>query len=368
LDPRDAPDVLSTEAYRYELPPELIAKVPAEPRDASRLLHLAAGGSLADRTFRDLPALLGAGDVLVVNETRVIKARLLATREPGGGGAEIFLLRPADRPRYDSTARTFEALVRPGRRLRAGARVRFGDLASAEIVAVADDGVRTVRFECEGPFDDVLERFGRMPLPPYVGTGDAARDGRYQTVFGRVPGSVAAPTASLHFTEATFSQLRERGVEVVPLALDVGLATFKPIEAETIAAHRMHFEHYEIPEPTARAIGAAQRDRRRVIAAGTTVLRALESAAAESGRVRAGPAETDLFVRPGFGFRVVDALLTNFHLPASTLLVLVCAFAGYERARSAYAHAVARRYRFFSFGDSMFIERARQPLGSLDRS
>jgi S-adenosylmethionine:tRNA ribosyltransferase-isomerase len=359
-------DLSATEAYRYDLPAELIAKVPAEPRDAARLLHLPAGGGLSDRSFRDLPELLRAGDVLIVNETRVIKARLIGTREPGGGAAEIFLLRPSDRERYDPGARTFAALVRPGRRLRAGARVRFGDLAVAEILTVAVDGVRTVRFDAAGSFDEVLEGFGRMPLPPYVGAGDAARDARYQTVFGRVPGSVAAPTASLHFTDETFARLRERGVQVVPLILDVGLGTFKPIEAESIAAHRMHFEHYEIPEATAAAIESARREGRRVIAAGTTVLRALESAAAREDpsapaenrpRIRSGPAETDIFIRPGYRFRVADALLTNFHLPASTLFVLVCAFAGYERMRAAYAHAIAERYRFYSFGDAMLIER-----------
>ncbi len=378
MDARASVDLLSTDAYRYDLPPELIAKVPAEPRDAARLLHLAAGGTLEDRTFRDLPALLRPGDVLVVNETRVIKARLIGTREPGGGAAEILLLRPADRERYDPGARTFEALVRPGRRLRVGARVNFGDLAAAEIVAVADDGVRTVRFETAGSFDHVLEGFGRMPLPPYVGAGDAARDARYQTVFGRVPGSVAAPTASLHFTRDTFDRLRERGVEVVPLVLDVGLGTFKPVETETLDAHRMHSERYEIPEATASAVEAARRDGRRVVAAGTTVLRALESAAAAGdaevaageaaahgndgtaegrrARIRPGPAETDLFVRPGYRFRVADALLTNFHLPASTLFVLVCAFAGYARARAAYEHAIAERYRFYSFGDAMLVD------------
>jgi S-adenosylmethionine:tRNA ribosyltransferase-isomerase len=318
------------------------------------LLHLAADGSLVDRVFSDFPGLLRAGDVLVLNETRVIKARLIGTREHGGGAAEILLLRPTDRERYDSSARTFEALVRPGRRLRAGARVRFGDLALAEVRSVAPDGVRTVRLECEGSLDAVLERFGRMPLPPYVGPGDAARDARYQTIFGRVPGSVAAPTASLHFTEATFAALAERGVEVVPLVLDVGLGTFKPMETDSIDAHRMHFEHYEIPPETAHAIGAARRTNRRVIAAGTTVLRALESAAEGDG-VRAGRGETNLFIAPGFTFRIADALLTNFHLPASTLLVLVTAFAGYDRTRAAYTHAIAERYRFYSFGDAMFV-------------
>ena len=405
-------DLRSTAAYRYELPPELIAQVPAEPRDAARLLHLAADGSLVDRTFSDFPGLLRAGDVLVVNETRVIKARLIGTREPRGsatpresniaeiasepgvvappnpagaaiprnpaGAAEIFLLRPTDRERYDGSARTFEALVRPGRRLRAGARVRFGDLAIAEILSVATDGVRTVRFECEGSLDAVLERFGQMPLPPYVGPGDAARDARYQTIFSRVPGSVAAPTASLHFTEATFAALAERGVEVVPLVLDVGLGTFKPMETGSIDAHRMHFEHYELPTETAYAIAAARRTKRRVIAAGTTVLRALESAAstattstAEEDGVRAGRGETNLFITPGFKFRIVDAMLTNFHLPASTLLVLVAAFAGYARTHSAYAHAIAQRYRFYSFGDAMFIERpapSRRVLHAMPRA
>jgi S-adenosylmethionine:tRNA ribosyltransferase-isomerase len=354
-------------AYRYHLPDDLIARFPAARREAARLLVLAGGAGFYDAEFSDFPTLLRSGDVLVLNETQVIRARLRGTRE-GGGRAEILLLRPSDRETFDYAAREWYALVRPGKRLGVGARIDFG-AGAAHIAAVLPDGPRVLRFPPDLDVRALLESRGEVPLPPYVGAGDAARDARYQTVFARVPGSVAAPTASLHFTSGVLAAIGARGVEVVPLVLDVGIGTFRPMSGETIDDHVMHAERYTIPAATAAAVGRAKAAGRRVVAAGTTVLRALESAALADGDVRAGSAATDLFIAPGFPFRVVDALLTNFHLPQSTLLVLVSAFAGYERIRTAYQHAIAQRYRFFSFGDAMFIERADFTgiLGSADR-
>jgi len=293
--------------------------------------------------------------VLAVNETRVVRARLRATREHGGA-AELLLLRPRAHAAFDPAAREWLALVRPGRKLRAGARFHVGT-AGATIVEVLADGPRVVRFDDGVDVGALLETDGEMPLPPYVGPGDAARAERYQTVFARVPGSVAAPTASLHFTHDVLDAIRARGVVVAPLVLDVGIGTFRPLTGTQVDEHVMHAERYAIPSETAGAIAAAKRDGRRVIAAGTTVLRALEGAAVQSEGVRAGEGETDLFVTPGFTFRVVDALLTNFHLPRSTLLLLVSTFAGYGRVRHAYEAAIEQQYRFFSFGDAMFVER-----------
>ena len=342
-------------AYRYELPDELIARVPADRRDAARLLAVAPDGELRDCTFTDFPELLARGDVLVINETRVVPARLRGTRD-GGGRAEVLLLRPRDRVAFDFAAREWYALVRPGKRLSAGARIDFGH-AAAHVVAVLPDGPRVLRFADDTDLQALIEQRGEVPLPPYVGPGDAARDARYQTIFARVPGSVAAPTASLHFSAEVLSAIEARGVTIVPLVLDVGIGTFRPMSGVTIDDHVMHAERYVIPAATAAAIARAQADRRRIVAAGTTVLRALESAALGDGTVVAGSSTTALFISPGFRFRVVDALLTNFHLPQSTLLVLVAAFAGRERALTSYRHAIAQRYRFFSFGDAMFIAR-----------
>ena len=323
------------------------------------MLVLGSDGVVTHRRFSDFAALLRSGDALVVNETRVVRARLHALRE-GGGQAELLLLRPRAPGGFDPSAREWLALVRPGRKLRAGARLTVGE-ASATIVDVLPDGPRVVRFDDGIDVGALLERHGEMPLPPYIaprprGAHDARAE-RYQTVFARVPGSVAAPTASLHFTGELLSALRARGVTIVPLVLDVGIGTFRPMQGATIDEHVMHAERYVIPAETAEAIAGAQHDGRRVVAAGTTVLRALEGAALRDGTVHAGEGETDLFVTPGFPFRVVDALLTNFHLPRSTLLVLVAAFAGYEPIRQAYEAAIEREYRFFSFGDAMFVER-----------
>jgi S-adenosylmethionine:tRNA ribosyltransferase-isomerase len=346
-----------TSDYCYELPPASIAKRPVDPADISRLMLLGADGRIEHRVFRQLPDLLRPNDLLVVNETRVIRARLRGTRLPGGGAAEVLLLRPLDRSRFDPQARRWEALVRPARRLGIGKRIRFGDDGFAEVVGARSDAIREIVLELALPLPDFLERHGEMPLPPYVGEGDERRAARYQTIFARVPGSVAAPTASLHFTPRVFDALRARGVEIFALELDVGYATFKPIETERLEDHVMHAERYAIAEATARAVNEARRDGRRIVAAGTTVLRALESAAGEDGTLRAGERETRLFITPGFRFKIVDALLTNFHLPASSLLVLVAAFAGYDRIMDAYRIAIAEGYRFYSFGDAMLIER-----------
>ncbi len=349
--------ILQTAAYRYELPAGAIAREPVSPPDAARLLVLKPG-SLEHRSFRDFADQFVAGDVLVINETRVIRARLHGTREPGGGRVEVLLLRPADGAPFHYGARSWLALVKPGRKLRAGARIAFGDGAAAEVTAVDDDGVRIVRFADGVDLEPLLERYGEVPLPPYVGPGDGARAARYQTVFARVPGSVAAPTASLHFTPAVLDAIRGRGVTIAALTLDVGLGTFRPMETESIVEHRMHAERYAISAATAAVVNEAKRTGRRVIVAGTTALRALEaSAAGNAGTVIAGEAETALFIVPGFRFRIADALLTNFHLPASTLLVLVAAFAGYEQTMAAYATAIAEGYRFYSFGDAMYALR-----------
>jgi S-adenosylmethionine:tRNA ribosyltransferase-isomerase len=337
------------------LPDERIAKTPADPPDASRLLALEPGG-FRELIFRDFPSLLRAGDVLVINETRVIRARLRGERA-GGGAAEVLLLRPAGAPRYSPAARRWQALVRPGRRLRTGAHVRFGETCRAVVTGVLPDGVREVELVLDRPFEAFLEAFGELPLPPYVGEGDERRAARYQTIFAKEPGSVAAPTASLHFTPGVFASLRERGVEIVTIVLDVGLGTFKPIETPSIDGHVMHAEYFRIPEPAASAIRAARSQGRRVVAAGTTVLRALEGAYDAFGSVKAGEGDTRIYITPGFRFAVADALLTNFHLPGSSLLALVCAFAGYERTMAAYRFAVEHGYRFYSFGDAMFAQR-----------
>ncbi len=345
-------------AYSFELPDDLIAQHPAPQRDESRLMVVCDDG-VEHRIFRDLPEWLRPGDVLVLNETRVIAARLFGTRPPGGGRVEVLLLHPSASLRYDPSATTWTALVRPARRLHKGATIQFGELGRAEVVRELDEGVRELDFDIASGFDEFLAQAGRLPLPPYIHNDSDEAQMRYQTVFAREPGSVAAPTASLHFTNEVLERVRERDVEIVRLTLDVGLGTFRPMKSERIDEHPMHAESYAIPEMTIAAIGRAQEEGRRVIAAGTTVVRALEGNVALHGRLVAGTYETNLFIRPGFAFSVVDAMITNFHLPQSTLLVLVSAFAGRERVLGAYREAVANGYRFFSFGDAMFLERAR---------
>ena len=310
------------------------------------------------REFADLPEVLQPGDVLVLNETRVIRARLLGRRLRGGARAELLLLHPADSLRYDARALTWIALARPARRLRAGERVAFGDFGEATVRREMDEGLREIELSLGVPFEEFFERAGRMPLPPYIRNDSAEAQARYQTVFAREPGSVAAPTASLHFTPELLGDVERAGIEIVRISLDVGLGTFRPVTVETVAEHAMHAEAYSIDPRAAEALERARRERRRVVAAGTTVVRALEGNVRDNGRVEPGRHVTDLFITPGFGFNIVDAMITNFHLPRSTLLMLVSAFGGFERIRSAYAEAIERRYRFYSFGDAMFVVRS----------
>lgn len=336
----------------------MIARAPAQRRDAARLLALHANGNIEHLTFHELPGLLQPGDLLVLNETAVIRARLRGRRLPGGGAAELLLLHPADDLRFDPAATRWLALVRPGQKLLPGRRIAIGADAIATVEAQADGGARILQFESAHSVGELLELYGEVPLPPYIGEEGRPYAERYQTIFARVPGSVAAPTASLHFTDDVFAALALRNVQLARIVLDVGLGTFRPITEDRLEQHPMHAEPYAIPEETAQAVLQAKREGRRVIAAGTTVVRALEAAALESGSVVAGTASTELYIKPGFPFRVVDAMVTNFHLPRSTLLVLVSAFAGYDAIRRAYTEAIDRGYRFFSFGDAMFLERA----------
>ncbi|HKW94900.1 MAG TPA: tRNA preQ1(34) S-adenosylmethionine ribosyltransferase-isomerase QueA [Methylomirabilota bacterium] len=339
--------------FDYSLPRELIAQEPAEPRDASRLLVLdRATGRLEDHRFAELPELLQAGDCVVANRSRVILARLLGVATDGGRPVELLLLRPAG-------AQTWEALVRPGRRCRVGARLDLAEgVARARVVGEGREGARVVEIEAPWPVPELLERHGLPPLPPYIARHDAPKPEdreRYQTVYARDDGSVAAPTAGLHFTPELLARLASAGVCVHYLTLHVGPGTFRPLRAERVEEHRMEAEPIDVPASTARAVNDARREGRRVIAVGTTTTRALEWAAGADGRLRDGPGESDLFIRPGHRFRLVDALITNFHLPRSTLLVLVSAFAGRALVLDAYRHAVEARYRFYSYGDAMLI-------------
>jgi S-adenosylmethionine:tRNA ribosyltransferase-isomerase len=347
-------DERATAAYDYDLPADRIAQSPAPQRDASRLMVL-AGESITHRWFRELPLLLEQGDLLVLNETRVIAARLIGTFFAGPRSVELLLLHPAESLRYDPAALRWIALARPARRLRAGDRVAFGALGQATVTREFEQGLREIELALEVPFEEFLARAGRMPLPPYIHNESLDAQERYQTVFARIPGSVAAPTASLHFTPEVLESLQRRDIETVRLTLDIGLGTFRPVRAERIEEHLMHAERYAIAPAAAQAIERARREKRRIVAAGTTVVRALEGNARQCGRVTAGEYTTDLFITPGFEFRVVDAMITNFHLPRSTLLMLVSAFAGRARILRAYAQAIELGYRFYSFGDAMLI-------------
>jgi S-adenosylmethionine:tRNA ribosyltransferase-isomerase len=313
------------------------------------------GDGAHDRCFRELPKLLRSDDLLVVNETRVIAARLFGERTRGMASVELLLLHPAGSLRYDSEARTWIALARPARRLREGDRVTFGEFGEATVIKVLSDGMREIALSLPVPLETFLERAGKMPLPPYIHNESAEAAQRYQTVFARVPGSVAAPTASLHFSPELLLEIQESGIEIARLALDVGLGTFRPVTAERLDEHVMHAEAYAIDEKAAAAIEGARAARRRIVAVGTTVVRALEGNFQRYGCVKPGEHSTDIFIRPGFRFEVTGAIVTNFHLPRSTLLALVSAFAGRERVLDAYRQAIARGYRFYSFGDAMFL-------------
>ena len=358
--------------FDFHLPPELIAQAPLTDRSSSRMLVLdREAGTIKDDHFRNLPARLHEGDVLVLNNSRVFPARLFGHRS--GNRAQLLSPRnPASREFLQGKVEVlltralgngeWEALVRPGRKLGIGEILRFGNderepLLEAEIVGRGQYGERRLRFSSVPNFFERVERIGHVPLPPYIGRDDEAADReRYQTVFARNRGSAAAPTAGLHFTPQILDEIRDRGVEIVEVTLHVGLGTFQPLREERVEANKLHVESYSISSETADAINRALDEKRRVVAVGTTVVRTLEHAALASGRIHTGEGETGIFIYPGFQFRVVGALLTNFHLPRSSLLMLVSAFAGRERVLKAYRHAIDEKYRFFSYGDCMFLE------------
>ena len=334
--------------FMYDLPEARIAQTPVEPRDHSRLMVLHRDThAIEHRHFFDIVEYLNPGDVLVINETKVIPARLYGTR-PTGGAVEVLLLKQLGPKRW-------ETLVRPGKKLKPGAEVIFGDgRLTCRVLESTDVGGRIVEFACEGSFEAALDALGEMPLPPYIHEKLADRD-RYQTVYAKQEGSAAAPTAGLHFTPELLERIRAKGVEIVPVLLHVGLGTFRPVKVENIEEHEMHSEYFEVTEEAARRVNAARERGSRVVAVGTTSVRTLESAA-ENGRLVAQRGDTSIFIKPGYRFQLVDALITNFHLPGSTLIMLVSALYDREHILEAYKMAVDMEYRFFSFGDAMLIE------------
>lgn len=340
---------MKTSDFNFELPPELIAQTPLDRRDASRLLVLdRSTGAWEHRHFFDRPSYLRPGDCLILNDSRVLPARLLGHRLPGGGACEVLLL-------IDRGNKTWECLVRPGKRMRVGAKLSFGDgELTAEVVEELPGGNRLVRFDYEGIFLEVLDRLGKMPLPPYI-KAELQDKERYQTVYSRVTGSAAAPTAGLHFTKELLRQIQDMGVKIGYVTLHVGLGTFRPVKEDEITDHEMHSEYCVIPQETADLINETKRGGGRVICVGTTSCRTVESWAAEDGTMTASAGWTNIFIYPGYRFKVLDGLITNFHLPESTLIMLVSALAGREHILAAYEEAVREKYRFFSFGDAMLI-------------
>ena len=333
--------------FYYDLPKELIAQTPLLQRDASRMMVLdRTSGELTHRHFHDLTEYLRPGDCLVLNESRVIPARLIGISEKTESPVEVLLL--------TQHGDEWECITRPGKRTREGARLRFGDELSAEVVRVTETGNRIVRFSYKGIFMEILERLGHMPLPPYI-TEELDDASRYQTVYSKNPGSAAAPTAGFHFTPELLQELEEMGVRMARITLHVGLGTFRPVKADEITDHIMHSEYYEVPREAADTINTARAAGGRIISVGTTSTRTLESVADENGMIPATSGWTSIFIYPGYHFRAIDGLITNFHLPESTLIMLVSAFAGYEHTMHAYQEAVQQRYRFFSFGDAMLI-------------
>lgn len=341
--------ILRKEDFNYALPEELIAQDPLLDRSASRLMVLdKETGEVTNRVFKDITDYLHKGDVLVINDTRVIPARLIGARENTGGKVEVLLLKR-------KTKDEWETLVKPGRKARIGDRIVFGDgRLKAEVVDIVDEGNRIVRFEYEGIFEEIIEELGTMPLPPYI-THKLEDQERYQTVYAVHDGSAAAPTAGLHFTPELLEEIKNAGVEIAHVTLHVGLGTFRPVKEENVLDHHMHSEFYSISEETAEIINRAKEEKRRVICVGTTSCRTVESAADRKGHVEAKSGWTEIFIYPGYDFKILDALITNFHLPESTLIMLVSALAGREHVLSAYKQAVEERYRFFSFGDAMFV-------------
>ncbi len=342
-------DGFKTSDYYFELPDELIAQDPLDDRSSSRLLVLDKDtGKVSHDIFKNIGNYLEKGDCLVLNDTKVIPARLLGTKEDTGANVEVFLLKRLEND-------VWEALVKPGRKLRKGARVSFGEgLLKCEIQDVIEEGNRLVRFFYEGIFEEILDKLGQMPLPPYI-THKLKDKDRYQTVYARYEGSAAAPTAGLHFTKELLKELEDKGIDTAYVTLHVGLGTFRPVKADNILEHHMHSEMYRINNEAAEKINRARDEGHRVICVGTTSCRTIESAADGNGRLKACEGETDIFIYPGYKFRVLDCLITNFHLPESTLVMLVSALAGRDNVLNAYREAISERYRFFSFGDAMMV-------------
>lgn len=341
---------MKTSDFYYDLPEELIAQDPLEDRSSSRLMMLdKETGKTEHHVFREIIDELNPGDCLVINDTKVIPARLIGAKEDTGAKIEVLLLkRGADD--------VWETLVKPGKKARPGARISFGDgLLVGEVMDVVEEGNRLIHFEYEGIFEEILDQLGQMPLPPYI-THRLKDKNRYQTVYAEHEGSAAAPTAGLHFTKELLAQIQEMGVKIAHVTLHVGLGTFRPVKVSNVLDHHMHSEFYRIEEDAANMINETKKNGGRIICVGTTSCRTLESAAAEDGTIRACSGWTDIFIYPGYQFKILDCLITNFHLPESTLVMLVSALAGREHVLTAYEEAIRQRYRFFSFGDAMFIQ------------
>ena len=340
---------MKTSDFYYELPEELIAQVPVEPRDSSRLLvYDRATGEVSHRIFRDILDYLHPGDALVINQTRVLPVRLKGRKAESGAQIECLLLKRRN-------ANDWEALVRPAKRLHEGTRIEFGPDFSCEVLQKEEDGIAVLRFFYDGVFENFVETYGKAPLPPYIHQEDPDKE-RYQTVYAKVNGSAAAPTAGFHFTEELLEKIRAKGVEIIPVLLHVGLGTFRPVKVEDVTTHKMHSEYYSVSPESAQRINAVRAAGGRIIAVGTTSVRTLESAARSDGTVEAKSGETDIFIYPGYTMKCVDALITNFHLPESTLIMLVASLVGREKVLELYREAVEKKYHFFSFGDAMFIE------------
>lgn len=339
---------MKTSDFYYDLPEELIAQTPVEPRNSSRLMVLPRnGGKIEHKHFYDLPEFLKPGDCLVLNNTRVLPARLYGTREDTGAVVEFVLLRQRGN-------KLWECLAGPGKKAKTGYKFKFSDKLTATVTDVLEDGNRMIEFACEGDFFAVLDEVGQMPLPPYIKEKLKDKE-RYQTVYSKDAGSAAAPTAGLHFTKEMLESIKAMGVNIAYVTLHVGLGTFRPVKVEDVTQHKMHTEHYYIPEEASKTINETRKNGGRVICVGTTSCRTVESCAKKYGEIRECSGDTDIFIYPGFEFRCMDGLITNFHLPESTLIMLVSAFAGYDNVMNAYNIAVKEKYRFFSFGDAMLI-------------
>lgn len=342
-------DKINKSDFYFELPQELIAQDPLEDRSSSRLLALKKEtGEISHHTFRDITGFLKPGDCLVLNDTKVLPARLMGVKEGTGASVEVLLLKRKEKD-------CWETLVRPGKKARPGTKLIFGDgLLKAEVLDVLEEGNRLLRFSYEGIFEEVLDRLGEMPLPPYI-THKLQDKTRYQTVYAKYEGSAAAPTAGLHFTKELLGEMEEMGVSIAYVTLHVGLGTFRPVKVDNILEHHMHSEYYQVSEEAAEKINKAKAEGHRVIAVGTTSCRTLESAVKKDGTIEECCDNTEIFIYPGYQFKMIDGLITNFHLPESTLIMLVSALAGREKVIGAYEEAIKERYRFFSFGDAMFI-------------